>query len=779
MFKSPTLKQIIATILSVAMTAPSYAAIPASAYAYNANGQVASVTEGDGQVHRFEYNAWDLVSGYRPPSPTTAGYTVGRVALGYGRTQSLNAVTDTKGVSTQRTRNGLLDVVSSTTSPDSGNTSYTHDVAGNLKTVTTPLGVVMTYAYDAANRPTVIDQKDGTVSFSYIGSGAGAGEVGTMTDTSGQSAYGYDVLNRLTARTHTVSGPGTTQGATLGVTQSWSAGRLVSRTYPSGKTVTFAYDAENLASISVNGVPVITNIAWEPFGPASSWQMGSVGTYSRVFDTAGRIVSHTHGTGTRQLTWDASNRLTSLTNPDGTQFSYNYDGLNRMKWASEGGPSQSFKFDANGNRTELSTGGVAYAYGVETNSNRATYSTGPGGQVRNYQHDVGGRLLTDGSRYFTWTNAGYLATATQGATTAQYAYNGLGQRVRKTVGTESRYYVYDDDGLSLLGEYVQSSAGGPVSALNEIVYLDGVPVLVMRGNAVYYVQPDHLGTPRTIRDAAGTVVWSWASDAFGNGTPNQNPGGVFLFEFNGRMPGQQFDAETGLFYNNARYYDPVVGRYISSDPIGLAGGTNTFGYTKQSPVSAADPTGNFLVFAFPLFSSVSGAGWSAVAAVALPIIAYSSIPAVRDGVNAAATAIPRPGTPQVFVTYERVSTTTGQYYCGRTSGWGDPDDVARRVMFTPRHLILTSDNFSKVTGAERFSYNPAAIRGREQQLIDYHGGAESVGGTSRNKINGVSDLSYNRPMYMDAARVEFQTLPDTSPVRPRRVRPGAGGVVTY
>lgn len=67
------------------------------------------------------------------------------------------------------------------------------------------------------------------------------------------------------------------------------------------------------------------------------------------------------------------------------------------------------------------------------------------------------------------------------------------------------------------------------------------------------------------------------------------------------MPGQQYDVETGLFYNNARYYDPLSGRYISSDAIGLAGGLNTYLYANGSPVSSVDPTGEWV----PLLAAVA------------------------------------------------------------------------------------------------------------------------------------------------------------------------------
>jgi len=102
---------------------------------------------------------------------------------------------------------------------------------------------------------------------------------------------------------------------------------------------------------------------------------------------------------------------------------------------------------------------------------------------------------------------------------------------------------------------------------------------------VTYLHPDHLGTPKFGTNAGGTQVWGWAPDAFGNGSPS---GAATV---NLRMPGQYFDAESGLFYNWNRYYNPATGRYISSDPIGLEGGINTFLYAVASPVMMIDPEG--------------------------------------------------------------------------------------------------------------------------------------------------------------------------------------------
>jgi len=82
-------------------------------------------------------------------------------------------------------------------------------------------------------------------------------------------------------------------------------------------------------------------------------------------------------------------------------------------------------------------------------------------------------------------------------------------------------------------------------------------------------------------------VWSWDRDPFGNG----QPAGSGTFVNNLRFPGQYYDSETGLFHNNARDYDPTTGRYIQSDPIGLAGGVNTYTYVRNNPLRYVDPKG--------------------------------------------------------------------------------------------------------------------------------------------------------------------------------------------
>ena len=114
-----------------------------------------------------------------------------------------------------------------------------------------------------------------------------------------------------------------------------------------------------------------------------------------------------------------------------------------------------------------------------------------------------------------------------------------------------------------------------------------------KASGLYYVHTDQLGTPRAVSDSVtGKVVWRWGGEPFGANAPNERPDGDGVnFVFNLRFPGQYFDVETGLSYNYYRYYDPIIGRYVTSDPSGLAGGLNTYGYVNANPTTYMDPLG--------------------------------------------------------------------------------------------------------------------------------------------------------------------------------------------
>lgn len=136
-----------------------------------------------------------------------------------------------------------------------------------------------------------------------------------------------------------------------------------------------------------------------------------------------------------------------------------------------------------------------------------------------------------------------------------------------------------------------------------------VSVTVNTGVAqAYYIHTDHLNSPRTITDTAGNIVWQWDnSDPFGNNVPDQNPSGLGTFEYNQRFAGQYFDRETGLHYNFYRDgYNPEIGAYTQSDPIGLEGGINTYTYVNGNPLRWVDPSG---LLTFTVGGTVRIPGW--------------------------------------------------------------------------------------------------------------------------------------------------------------------------
>ena len=194
---------------------------------------------------------------------------------------------------------------------------------------------------------------------------------------------------------------------------------------------------------------------------------------------------------------------------------------------------------------------------------------------------------------------------------ATYQYNHLRQRISKTIyqkdnqanqtKEETTQYLWDK---GLLSAEIKDD-----KVIRRYVYLDIMPVAFLdygydekgklNETKVYSVHTDHLGTPKAISDKDKNIVWQAELDTFGEtkqiqaktitdpNTNTQRP-----FEFNLRFAGQYFDQESGYHYNYHRYYDPKVGRYLTSDPIGLNGGSlNTYAYVDNESWGLVDPSG--------------------------------------------------------------------------------------------------------------------------------------------------------------------------------------------
>jgi RHS repeat-associated protein len=100
-----------------------------------------------------------------------------------------------------------------------------------------------------------------------------------------------------------------------------------------------------------------------------------------------------------------------------------------------------------------------------------------------------------------------------------------------------------------------------------------------------------------VANQAGQAVWRWdQQEPFGNNPADENPSGLGTFDLPLRLPGQYSDKETNLHYNYFRDFDPSLGRYAQSDPLGLSGGINTYLYANAVPLLAIDPFGLEWVF---------------------------------------------------------------------------------------------------------------------------------------------------------------------------------------
>jgi RHS repeat-associated protein len=211
-----------------------------------------------------------------------------------------------------------------------------------------------------------------------------------------------------------------------------------------------------------------------------------------------------------------------------------------------------------------------------------------GGQSYWFDYDADGNLSRKhgtawSEQTLTWNALGQLFSVVGGGpSTWQFTYDGLGRRASKTVNGVTKRYLYEGDNLFM----ELDNSGAPVV---EYAYwgLDN-PHSMLKGGQTYYFVRDPVGgsVKGLVRHSDNSVQAQYGYTMFGypDGTTIDNVGNTLQFA------GREFD-ETGLYYNRARYYDPLIGRFISEDPIGLEGGVNLYAYAGNDPANSRDPMG--------------------------------------------------------------------------------------------------------------------------------------------------------------------------------------------
>ena len=542
-----------------------------------------------------------------------------------------NLVTVTQGVQTRTFVYDSLKRLTSTTNPENGTVTFTHDNNGNILTRVDARSVTTTNAYDALNRPTSTSYNDTpqtpTVNYFYdaqsLPSGApsftrgsstgrlvavtyGGGSEGTYRgyDQMGRVVRQYqrtDSVNYLVEATYYANGsvddltypsvPGAGDRRVVSYTND-SAGRLASlssaaTTYaPAASVSTIGYASHSGLKTETYGNGLIHAISYNNRLQPSEIKLGTSGSPSSVFGL-------TYGYGT---TANNGNLLSIGYSGGGLSYtqSFGYDALNRLTTSQETNVgtswSQTNGYDRYGNRW-IDLGGGSQNLYFTASSNRIT-----GGS-----YDNAGNLLSDGIHTYAYNGENKIRTIDS---QSAYVYNGDGQRVRKLLGGNFRL-IY---GIS--GELLAEFDGTNGTLKKEYVYgADGLLATIeptaVNSNGTRYATADHLGSPRVITSSSAAVVsrhdYMPFGEELGVGVGGRTPGMGFGVADGVRQKFTSYerDTESTFDFAGARYYSASQGRFSSVDPLMASASPtnpqtfNRYAYVSNSPLTQIDPTGMF------------------------------------------------------------------------------------------------------------------------------------------------------------------------------------------
>ncbi len=265
--------------------------------------------------------------------------------------------------------------------------------------------------------------------------------------------------------------------------------------------------------------------------------------------------------------YDKRSQLTTIN----TSPLYGYDAADNMTKM----PGATLAYDMANQLTSLTQGTSVTKFGYDARGNR-TSRTLPTGTVTKYGYDQASRLTAYGA-------------------SATYRYNGDGLRMGKTVSGVAKPFVWDvAQGLPLLmKEGATSYIYGPGGMVLAQISSTGVPL---------YYHRDQLGSVRMMTDGAGAVKATYNYDVYGK---LKSKTGTVANPFG--YAGEYTDAESGMQYLRARYYEPATGQFLTRDPI-VAQTREPYSYASNNPTNLTDPTG---LYGLPLIVTDTGTWWSA------------------------------------------------------------------------------------------------------------------------------------------------------------------------
>lgn len=549
--------------------------------------------------------------------------------LAYDSRDNLTQVTNARSIAIRQYQYDRNNQVLKELLPD-GSTllESRYDANGNLDLTIDGKGQVADYIYDIDNRLQQLQYFTDiasaanplnalkTVDFTYDK----LNRIKTYSDGSTSGSYIYDAAGQLKQSTVNYGSFSLSHAYTY-----YASGLKKTYTSPDNITYTYIYDTGGkLQSVTIPGQGNYTINQYKWMQPELVTLPGG-GQISVDYDgyMRGRRIQGLDPAGNQIL--DALYTFDPLDNIEvrealEAKYEYDYDGVDRLTDVHTtltdevATSSRTYSHDPVGNRETDSAvtdgignpetwiyddndrlqqrGNITYEY--DLNGSRTKQTDSGTGEIRNYVYNFENRL----SEIRNGTNN----------LIASYQYDPFGRRISKTVGTTTTYYYYNDQGLAAEADGIGTVTTTYGYQLNTPWGTD--PMFIKQGGQYGYYITDHLGTPQRVVGGNGAVLWSGVYDAFGDANITSE-----TITSNLRFPGQYYDAESGLHYNFFRYYDVEVGRYITSDPIGLLGGVNTNEYAYSNPVRHIDPKGQLVIPAVYVIGAVILTGAAIAAAI--------------------------------------------------------------------------------------------------------------------------------------------------------------------